>query len=157
MPASHSAFAGVALGLLFAVDPTWTMPAFGLLVGLGIMVLQRGSDLSSDTVIGVFFSAMVAFGLAIVSRDRSLARDLQRFLYGDILTISDGQILCLVGLFVVLMGFQVYGYNHLLYIGLQPQPGQGTPHPRGCLPVSLCRPAGPQLSCLRCRPLACSW
>ncbi len=117
---SHSAFAGVALGLLFAVDPTWTMPAFGLLVGLGIMVLQRGSDLSSDTVIGVFFSAMVAFGLAIVSRDRSLARDLQRFLYGDILTISDGQILCLVGLFVVLMGFQVYGYNHLLYIGLNP-------------------------------------
>lgn len=117
---SHSAFAGVALGLLFAVDPTWTMPAFGLLVGLGIMVLQRGSDLSSDTVIGVFFSAMVAFGLAIVSRDRSLARDLQRFLYGDILTISDAQILCLMVLFVVLMGFQVVGYNHLLYIGLNP-------------------------------------
>ncbi len=117
---SHSAFAGVALGLLFAVDPNWTMPAFGLLVGLGIMVLQRGSDLSSDTVIGVFFSAMVAFGLAIVSRDRSLARDLQRFLYGDILTISDTQILCLMVLFVVLMGFQIFGYNHLLYIGLNP-------------------------------------
>ena len=73
-----------ALGLLFGVDPNWTMPAFGLLVGLGIMVMQRSSGLSSDTVIGVFFSSMVAFGLAIVSRDRSLARDLQRFLYGRI-------------------------------------------------------------------------
>jgi len=117
---SHSAFAGVALGLLLAVDPDWTMPAFGLLVGLGIMLLQRHSSLSSDTVIGVFFSAMVAFGLAMVSRDRSLARDLQRFLYGDILTISDGQILCLAVLFVVLMGFQAASYNHLLYIGLNP-------------------------------------
>lgn len=117
---SHSAFAGVALGLLLAVDPNWTMPAFGLLVGLGIMLLQRHSSLSSDTVIGVFFSAMVAFGLAMVSRDRSLARDLQRFLYGDILTISDGQILCLAVLFVVLMGFQAVSYNHLLYIGLNP-------------------------------------
>nr|WP_321465930.1 metal ABC transporter permease [uncultured Desulfobulbus sp.] len=117
---SHSAFAGVALGLLFAVDPNWTMPAFGLLVGLGIMVMQRSSGLSSDTVIGVFFSAMVAFGLAIVSRDRSLARDLQRFLYGDILTISDGQILFLILLFIGLMSFQVISYNHLLYIGLNP-------------------------------------
>jgi zinc transport system permease protein len=117
---SHSAFAGVALGLLFSVDPDWTMPAFGLLVGLGIMVMQRSSDLSSDTVIGVFFSGMVAFGLAIVSRDRSLARDLQRFLYGDILTISDVQILCLVVLFVALMTFQTLSYNRLLYIGLNP-------------------------------------
>jgi zinc transport system permease protein len=71
-------------------------------------------------VIGVFFSAMVAFGLAIVSRDRSLARDLQRFLYGDILTISDGQILSLIFLFLVLMTFQAVSYNHLLYIGLNP-------------------------------------
>jgi zinc transport system permease protein len=117
---SHSAFAGVALGLLFTVDPDWTMPLFGLLVGLGIMLMQRSSELSGDTVIGVFFSGMVAFGLAIVSRDRTLARDLQRFLYGDILTISDGQILCLIGLFVVLMGFQALSYNQLLYIGLNP-------------------------------------
>lgn len=117
---SHSAFAGVALGLIFSVDPGWTMPAFGMLVGLGIMILQRHTSLSSDTVIGVFFSAMVAFGLAIVSRDRSLARDLQRFLYGDILTISDGQILCLMALFLALMAFQAASYNHLLYIGLNP-------------------------------------
>jgi zinc transport system permease protein len=106
--------------LIFSLDPNWTMPVFGLLVGLGITILQRNSSLSSDTVIGVFFSAMVAFGLAIVSRDRSLARDLQRFLYGDILTISDPQILCLLALFLVFMTFQVVSYNHLLYIGLNP-------------------------------------
>ena len=82
------------------------------------MTLQRHSDLSNDTIIGVFFSAMVAFGLAIISRERSLARDLQRFLYGDILTINDGQILCLMGLFLMLMGFQALSYNRLLYIGL---------------------------------------
>ena len=61
-----------------------------------------------------------AFGLAIVSRDRSLARDLQRFLYGDILTIRDGQILCLLVLFLAMMAFQAASYNHLLYIGLNP-------------------------------------
>ena len=117
---SHSAFAGVALGLIFAVSPHWTMPAFGLLVGLSIMALQRRSALSSDTVIGVIFSAVMAFGLAIVSRDRTVARDLQRFLYGDILTITDAHIIGLVALFLAIMAFQAWGYNRLLYIGLNP-------------------------------------
>lgn len=117
---SHSAFAGVALGLIFSVNPHWTMPLFGLLVGLGIMAVQRSSNMASDTIIGVFFSAVIAFGLAAVSRDRSVARDLQRFLYGDILTVSNGEILWLMILFLVLMAFQAWGYNHLLYISLNP-------------------------------------
>jgi len=117
---SHSAFAGVALGLLLSLDPHWTMPAFALLVGLTIMAAQRRSALSSDTVIGVFFSAVVAFGIAVVSRDRNVARDMQRFLYGDILTVSDRDILCLALLFLVLMVFESWSYNRLLYIGLNP-------------------------------------
>ncbi|MEF3169264.1 MAG: metal ABC transporter permease [Deltaproteobacteria bacterium] len=117
---SHSAFAGVALGLILSLDPHLTMPLFGLLVGLGIMAVQRKSTLSTDTVIGVFFSAVIAFGLAVVSRDRSVARDMQRFLYGDILTISDGEILWLILLFLVLMTFQALAYNRLLYIGINP-------------------------------------
>ncbi|MDO9263382.1 MAG: metal ABC transporter permease [Desulfosalsimonadaceae bacterium] len=117
---SHSAFTGVALGLLFSVDPLWTMPLFGLLVGLGIMAMQRKSALSSDTVIGVFFSAVIAFGLAVVSREPSTARDLQRFLYGDILTITDGEILRLAALFAAVMAFQAWAYNRLFYIGIHP-------------------------------------
>ncbi|MFZ2630733.1 MAG: metal ABC transporter permease [Desulfosalsimonadaceae bacterium] len=117
---SHSAFTGVALGLLFSVDPLWTMPLFGLLVGLGIMAMQRQSALSSDTVIGVFFSAVIAFGLAVVSREPSTARDLQRFLYGDILTITDGEILRLAALFGLVMAFQAWAYNRMFYIGIHP-------------------------------------
>ncbi|MCG2661091.1 MAG: metal ABC transporter permease [Kiritimatiellae bacterium] len=117
---SHSAFAGVALGLLFSISPYWTMPVFGLLVGLSIMALQRRSALSTDTVIGVIFAAVMAFGLAIISRERNVARDLQRFLYGDILTITDAEIAALAALFVVIMAFQVCGYNRMLYIGLNP-------------------------------------
>lgn len=117
---SHSAFAGVALGLIFSINPHWTMPLFGLLVGLGIMAVQRKSALSSDTIIGVFFSAVIAFGLAVVSRDRSAATDMQRFLYGDILTISNNDIFWLFILFITLMIFQTLSYNRLLYIGLNP-------------------------------------
>lgn len=117
---SHSAFAGVALGLIFAVEPHLAMPLFGVGVGFGIMAVQRNSALSSDTIIGVFFSAVMAFGLAIVSRDNAVARDLQQFLYGDILTITESDIRWLLLLFATLTAFQIWGYNRLLYIGLNP-------------------------------------
>ena len=35
----HSAFAGVALGLILAVPPRLAMPLFGVLVGLAIMAV----------------------------------------------------------------------------------------------------------------------
>jgi zinc transport system permease protein len=117
---SHSAFAGVALGLIFSINPHLTMPVFGVMVGLCIITVWRSSALSSDTVIGVFFSAVVAFGLAVVSRDRGMTRDLQQFLYGDILTITHTEILCLWVLFFVVFLFQSRTYNRLLYIGICP-------------------------------------
>jgi zinc transport system permease protein len=117
---SHSAFAGVALGLIFSISPHLTMPVFGVLVGLCIITVWRHSSLSTDAVIGVFFSAVVAFGLAVVSRDRAVARDLQKFLYGDILTISGTDILCLAVLFIILFIFQARAYNSLFYIGINP-------------------------------------
>lgn len=117
---SHSAFAGVALGLLFAVDPHLSMPVFGILVGLCIVLVQRTSSLSTDTVIGVFFSAVIAFGLAVVSRDPSSTRNLQLFLYGDILTIGNTDIWFLIALFLLFFLYQAKAYNRLLYIGINP-------------------------------------
>ena len=117
---SHSAFTGVALGLIFAVNPLWTMPVFALLVGQAIVAGQRRSSLPGDTVIGVFFSGVVAFGLAVVSRDKNVARDIQGFLYGDILGIGDADIWLMLALLVVLLVFQACGYNRMLYIGVHP-------------------------------------
>lgn len=117
---SHSAFTGVALGLIFGFDVRYSTVLFALLVGFGITAIGKRTSLSTDTLIGVFFSAVVAFGIAVVSRDRSVARDLQRFLYGDILTIGPDQILFLLWLFAALMLFQALSYNRLLYIGLNP-------------------------------------
>lgn len=115
---SHSAFAGVALGLLLATRPDWTVPLLGLAVGLAILAIQRHSLLSSDAVIGVVFATVMAFGLAIVSRHPGITRDLPRFLYGDILTLDRAGVRRLAGLFPVVMGFQAWSFNRLLYIGV---------------------------------------
>ncbi len=115
---SHTSFAGVAVGLLLGISPYWSMPLVALLIGAVIVWSGRKSRLSEDSLTGVVFSGVVAFGLAIVSRYAGLQRDAVRFLYGDILTISDSEILFLLVLFLILILFQFLSYNKLLYIGL---------------------------------------
>ena len=117
----HSAFAGVALGIILSLPPEFTMPALALAIGLLIMYLRRGSRLSTDTVIGIIFSAVVALGLAIVSRNREASRGINMFLYGDILTIGDNEIALLAGLLVAFLAFQFFAWNRMLHISVNEQ------------------------------------
>lgn len=116
----HSAFAGLALGFIFGIDPQNAALIFGVLIGLAIMAVQRKSGLSADAAIGIIFSAVVAFGLAVVSKSPRLARDVQQYLYGDILTVSETEISILAVLFFILIIFEFFGWNKLLALALSP-------------------------------------
>jgi len=115
---SHSAFTGIALGVLFNFNPYISMVIFGALVGVGITRVKRGTELSVDAIIGVFFSAAVALGIAIVSAKKGLTRNLNSFLYGDILAISDSEILWFLGFLVLIVLFLLYSFNKLMLIGI---------------------------------------
>lgn len=114
----HSAFTGLAAGLLLGAPPQTAVLVFGVLVGLGVMLVRRESGLSADASIGIVFSAVVAFGLAVVSRAPNLSREIQSYLYGDILTVGEGEIAILACLLAVLAVFEFVGWNRLLALGL---------------------------------------
>lgn len=117
---SHCVFAGMALGFIFGISPSITTVLFSLFVGLSITALQNRGGLSTDTVIGVIFSASIAFGLAIVSRTTGITRELQGFIFGDILTIDNNELMVLFVLLGIVILFQCFLYNGLLYISLNP-------------------------------------
>ncbi len=114
---SHSTFAGVALGILCGVDPLLTLIGFGILAGLSITLVKGWSDLSSDTVISVILSATVALGITILYAQKE-TRNLEAYLYGTVLAISDGELVLLLvigSLVFIVMGLL---FNRLLLISL---------------------------------------
>lgn len=116
----HSAFAGLAMGLILGASPQIAVLVFGVLIGLAIMIMQRKSGLSADTAIGIVFSAVVAFGLAVVSAAPHLSRDVQQYLYGDILTVTESEIAVLGLLLLAVCIFEGLGWNRLLAMSLSP-------------------------------------
>ena len=112
---SHSAFAGAALGLLFfgANGPLWSMPVLAVVIACAVMWLKRATKLSTDTVIGVFFALVISVGLLLLSRQPSLARWSQMFIFGDILTVQHQDITILLLLDMIYILFTIFFCNTL--------------------------------------------
>jgi zinc transport system permease protein len=130
---SHSAFTGVAIGFLLnellsrwgqGFDPRLTLIGFGLLVALGIALVRRKTDLSTDTVVGVFFSMIVALGLAIVTARGTRTADFQRYLYGDILTLDAADLAMTVLLALAVLLSMLFAFTPLTLIGLNAELAQ---------------------------------
>ncbi len=114
----HSAFTGVALGVLLGIHPLLTMVAFGLFVAWAITLVKGRTGLSPDTVIGVFFSTVIALGIAVISAQKGLTRNLQAYLYGDLLAISGGEVLWMAALFLAVAAYLYLTYNRILLLGV---------------------------------------
>ncbi len=114
----HSAFTGVAIGVLLGVHPLLTMVAFGLFVAWAITLVKGRTELSPDTVIGVFFSTVIALGIAVISARKGLTRNLQGYLYGDLLAVSGTELLWMAGLLAVVCVYLFLTYNRILLLGV---------------------------------------
>ncbi|MGE5700510.1 MAG: metal ABC transporter permease [Deltaproteobacteria bacterium] len=114
----HSAFTGVALGVILGIHPLLTMVAFGLFVAYAITMVKGRTGLSPDTVIGVFFSSAIALGIAIISARKGLTRNLQEYLYGDLLAISGAEVIWMAALFLGVAVFLFFAFNRILLLGV---------------------------------------
>ena len=114
----HSAFTGVAIGVLLGVHPLLTMVAFGLFVAWAITLVKGRTELSPDTVIGVFFSTVIALGIAVISAQKGLTRNLQAYLYGDLLAVSETELLWMGMLLVAVGAYLFLAFNKIMLIGV---------------------------------------
>ena len=116
----HTVFAGLALALIFSWPEKPAVLGVGAAVGVGVIYLTRHSRLAADTAIGLVFSGAVALSLALVSRHSGATRGLSRFILGDILTVTDAEILALAGLALATVVFLALFFNHLTLESLSP-------------------------------------
>jgi zinc transport system permease protein len=116
---AHSAFTGVAIGLVLGISPVATMVAFALAVAVAVILFKSTGRLPTDTVIGVFLSAAVALGLALVSLTRQTV-SFTKYLFGDVLAITNGELAAAAALAVAAFAFLLLFGNRLALAGLSP-------------------------------------
>lgn len=100
---SHSAFGGIAIGVVLGVEPLLAAAVFATLVAWAIGWLSRAGRLHEDTSIGILFSSAMALGVALISLSRTYQVDLFGYLFGNILSVSSGDLwlLAIITFFVL--------------------------------------------------------
>jgi zinc transport system permease protein len=134
---SHAAVGGVALGLLLGVPPLLAGGVFGVAVALGIATLGRESRLGQDTVIGVFFSGAMAFGLALASAGRGGQQDLFAYLFGNVLAIGPSELAALGVLGGVVAAGLAATFRAQLFLAFDEELARAYGHPVGALDALL--------------------
>ncbi len=120
---AHSVFTGVAIGLAVGLDPLFTMLAFTLAIGWAVVMMKASGRLPADTIIGVFMSASVALGLALVTISRRI-NAFTPYLFGDVLSVTIRELVVVAILSSAAIAFLVAYGNSLMLAALSQELAQ---------------------------------
>ena len=118
----HSAFTGIAIGAICGMSaPTWAAVLFSVVFALIFSYVRSRSNQAADTLIGVFSSTAVALGIFIATLGGGSFTKYNKYLIGDILSVTPGEIGLLALVLTVVLIFWVLCANRLTLTAIHPQ------------------------------------
>lgn len=121
---AHSALLGVSIGLFLETNLTLTVVVVSLLIAWAIFHLGHYKQLSSDTLLGILAHSSLAFGLIIIGLQENVQIDLMSYLFGDVLSITDTDLLLIAIIGLLIFIFYRRHWSDLLNITLNPELAQ---------------------------------
>ncbi|SET54205.1 manganese/iron transport system permease protein/iron/zinc/copper transport system permease protein [Nitrosomonas marina] len=112
---SHAAFGGAVIGFVFNFNFYIGAGAMGLFAALMINQLTKNRKIKSDAAIGIVTTAVFALGVAVISQQRNLNKSLEAALFGNILGITDGDLIIIGLVAAVTLCIMFLFYRPLLF------------------------------------------
>ena len=117
----HSAFTGIAIGCICGLAPTGVAVAFSVAFALLFSYVRSRSNQAADTLIGVFSSTAVALGIFIATLGGGSFTKYNKYLIGDVLSVSPAEIGVLAIVLLSVAVFWVVFGNRLILVSIHPQ------------------------------------
>jgi zinc transport system permease protein len=111
---AHVTFGSVAIGLVFKIYPLYISIPVVMLSSLGILKLTEKARIYGDAAIGVVSSLGIAGGIILASVAGGFNVDLFSYLFGNILAISDIEVIISIFLSLVVL-LLIFVYYHELF------------------------------------------
>ena len=118
----HSAFTGIAIGAICGLAaPTCAAVFFSVVFALLFSYVRSRSNQAADTLIGVFSSSAVALGIFVATLGGGSFTKYNKYLIGDILSVTPGEIGMLALVLAAVLVFWVLYANRLTLTAIHPQ------------------------------------
>ena len=113
---THASFGGLGIAYYLGMPPMAGATVFALVAALGILFWGDSKKLRKDSLIGIFWSAGMAIGVLFIYLTPGYAPNLMSYLFGNILTVTGGQVLLSGILCLLVLLFFAGFYRPLFYI-----------------------------------------
>ena len=118
----HSAFTGIAIGCICGISaPIWMAVGFSVFFALLFSWVRSRSNQAADTLIGVFSSTAVALGIFIATLGGGSFTKYNKYLIGDILSVTGTEIGMLALVLVGVVAFWVLYSNRMALTAIHPE------------------------------------
>ena len=118
----HSAFTGIAIGCICGIAaPIWMAVGFSVFFALLFSYVRSRSNQAADTLIGVFSSTAVALGIFIATLGGGSFTKYNKYLIGDILSVTGAEIGMLALVLVGVITFWVVYSNRMALTAIHPE------------------------------------
>ncbi len=109
----HSALTGIAIGMVLGIsNMNVSMIFFAIVFALLLNFVKNKTNYGADTIISVFSSIAIALGLAMLAQSGNFNK-YSSYLVGDILSITNTEILYLLLAFIAVFVFWYFTFNKL--------------------------------------------
>lgn len=113
---SHAILPGVAVAYILKGEILIGALIAAIVVALGIGFFTRRGTIKEDTAIGILFAATLSLGVALISTIKTYALDLTHILFGNVLGVSDTDLILIAVLGAVVLLTIVLLYKELLVV-----------------------------------------
>jgi manganese/iron transport system permease protein len=126
---AHAAFPGVVIAYLLKGNIYLGATVFALATAFAIGLVSRRGRVSYDTAIGILFAGAFALGVLLMSTIHGYTVDLFSFLFGNVLGISQRDLLLVGVLGAIVVLTIILFYKELLLLSFDPVTAEAMGYP----------------------------
>jgi len=115
--AAHAALAGAALAIVVSIYLSlYVNPVIGAIVFAVIIAIAAAGAKKSNIAIGIGFAASMSLAVLFISMIREQASRVWGLLFGDILLLTDRDIILMSVVTILILMFAIYFYREFIFI-----------------------------------------
>ena len=118
---AHAIFGGAVVSFIMSINFFVGASVWGFISAMLINLTARKRTIGADAAIGIITTASFALGILLHSRFQGFTRSFEAALFGNILGISDGDMVAVVAVTVGTTAVVLVGYKYFLFSTFDPE------------------------------------
>ena len=116
---SHAIFGGAVTSYVLSINFFVGASMWGFISALLINLTTKKRGINADAAIGIVTTASFALGVALISKFKSFTRSFDAALFGNILGITETDLLAIIIVTIIAIVLIFVGYKYLLFTTFQ--------------------------------------